>query len=78
MNKLLIIDGLNLVRRIHAVLPDENDIASVKERTLAAAKKLLVHHEPSMRLSSGMVMKNLGENSYTLIIKKDVSRCLRL
>ncbi|ARD23158.1 flap endonuclease Xni [Shewanella japonica] len=47
MNKLLIIDGLNLVRRIHAVLPDENDIASVKERTLAAAKKLLVHHEPS-------------------------------
>ncbi|MCC4832594.1 MULTISPECIES: flap endonuclease Xni [unclassified Shewanella] len=47
MNKLLIIDGLNLVRRIHAVLPDENDIASVKERTISASKKLLNHHKPT-------------------------------
>ncbi|MDO6618663.1 flap endonuclease Xni [Shewanella sp. 10N.286.51.B2] len=47
MNKLLIIDGLNLVRRIHAVLPDETDIVSVKERTLSACKKLLKHHQPT-------------------------------
>ncbi len=47
MNKLLIIDGLNLVRRIHAVLPDENDIASVQERVLAASKKMLLQHQPT-------------------------------
>ncbi|WP_144213771.1 flap endonuclease Xni [Shewanella donghaensis] len=47
MNKLLIIDGLNLVRRIHAVLPDETDITSVKERTQSACKKLLKHHQPT-------------------------------
>jgi len=47
MNKLLIIDGLNLVRRIHAVLPDENDIDSVKVRSLAACHKMLQHHKPT-------------------------------
>ena len=47
MNKLLIIDGLNLVRRIHAVLPDENDITSVQERTLTASKKMLLQHHPT-------------------------------
>ncbi|MGZ9898834.1 flap endonuclease Xni [Shewanella gaetbuli] len=47
MNKLLIIDGLNLVRRIHAVLPDENDIASVNVRTLAACHKMLKLHQPT-------------------------------
>ncbi|WP_434928774.1 flap endonuclease Xni [Shewanella sp. HL-SH8] len=47
MNKLLIIDGLNLVRRIHAVLPDETDIDSVKARSLAACHKMLQHHQPS-------------------------------
>ncbi|QIR14037.1 flap endonuclease Xni [Shewanella aestuarii] len=47
MNRLLIIDGLNLVRRIHAVLPDENDIDSVKVRTLAACHKMLAHHLPT-------------------------------
>lgn len=47
MNKLLIIDGLNLVRRIHAVLPDENDIDSVKTRTVAACHKMLAHHQPT-------------------------------
>lgn len=47
MNTLLIIDGLNLVRRIHAVLPDENDIDSVKQRTLSACTKMLTVHKPT-------------------------------
>ncbi|MBB1269868.1 flap endonuclease Xni [Shewanella sp. SR44-3] len=47
MNTLLIIDGLNLVRRIHAVLPDENDISSVQQRTLLACTKMLKIHQPS-------------------------------
>lgn len=47
MNKLLIIDGLNLVRRIHAVLPDENDIESVQQRTLSACLKMLNTHQPT-------------------------------
>ncbi|WP_418357226.1 MULTISPECIES: flap endonuclease Xni [Shewanella] len=47
MNKLLIIDGLNLVRRIHAALPDENDITSVQQRTLAASQKMLLQHQPT-------------------------------
>lgn len=47
MNKLLIIDGLNLVRRIHAALPDENDITSVQQRSLAASQKLLKQHQPT-------------------------------
>lgn len=47
MNKFLIIDGLNLVRRIYAAIPDENDMASLKERVTAACSKLLRVHQPT-------------------------------
>ncbi|EGM70524.1 flap endonuclease Xni [Shewanella sp. HN-41] len=47
MNKFLIIDGLNLVRRIYAAIPDENDMASLKERVSAACSKLLRVHQPT-------------------------------
>ncbi|CAD6366291.1 flap endonuclease Xni [Shewanella profunda] len=47
MNKFLIIDGLNLVRRIYAAIPDENDMESLKERVTLACTKLLRVHHPS-------------------------------
>ncbi|NKF50226.1 flap endonuclease Xni [Shewanella sp. WXL01] len=47
MNNLLIIDGLNLVRRIHAALPDENDITTVTNKTLSACHSLIGTHSPS-------------------------------
>ncbi|MBT1443238.1 flap endonuclease Xni [Shewanella sp. JM162201] len=47
MNLLLIIDGLNLIRRIHAALPDEADMAALEERSVLACRKLLRGHSPS-------------------------------
>lgn len=47
MNKFLIIDGMNLVRRLHAAQPDEADITALTERVNAACSKLLKFHEPS-------------------------------
>ncbi|GIU27249.1 Flap endonuclease Xni [Shewanella colwelliana] len=47
MNTLLIIDGLNLVRRIHAAQPNENDVNGLAERVGSACRKLLKHHQPS-------------------------------
>ncbi|MGS0677405.1 flap endonuclease Xni [Shewanella sp. 0m-4] len=47
MNKFLIIDGMNLVRRIHAAQPNESDITGLKERVNGACRKLLKFHQPS-------------------------------
>ncbi|ABK49113.1 5'-3' exonuclease [Shewanella sp. ANA-3] len=47
MNKFLIIDGLNLVRRIYAAIPDENDMDSLTERVSVACTKLLRIHHPT-------------------------------
>ncbi|MDF0534525.1 flap endonuclease Xni [Shewanella sp. A32] len=47
MNRLLIIDGMNLVRRLYAAQPDEQDLAGLAQRTLNACQKLCRHHQPS-------------------------------
>lgn len=47
MNKLLIIDALNLVRRIHAALPDDNDIENLARRVTSACQKLCKLHQPT-------------------------------
>ncbi|QYJ92788.1 flap endonuclease Xni [Shewanella spartinae] len=47
MNRFLIIDGLNLVRRIHAAQPNENDVNGLPERVTSACRKLLSKHNPS-------------------------------
>lgn len=47
MNRLLIIDGLNLVRRIHAALPDEGDMDTLYDRVAQACRKLLRGHQPT-------------------------------
>ncbi|MGL5393388.1 MAG: flap endonuclease Xni [Shewanella sp.] len=47
MNKFLIIDGLNLVRRIYAAIADDTDLQSLQERVSAACTKLLRVHQPS-------------------------------
>lgn len=47
MNTFLIIDGLNLVRRIHAAQPNENDVNGLDARVASACKKLLKYHQPS-------------------------------
>lgn len=47
MNKLLIIDGMNLVRRIHAAQPNESDVTGLKERVNGACRKLLKFHAPT-------------------------------
>ncbi|MCG9728738.1 flap endonuclease Xni [Shewanella sp. Isolate13] len=47
MNKLLIIDGMNLVRRIHAAQPNESDVSGLKERVNGACRKLLKFHAPT-------------------------------
>lgn len=47
MNKLLIIDGLNLVRRLHAAQPNENDTQGLDLRVLSACNKLIKFHQPT-------------------------------
>ncbi|ASJ96102.1 flap endonuclease Xni [Shewanella marisflavi] len=47
MNRFLIIDGLNLVRRIHAAQPDENDVNGLPERVTSACRKLMAKHQPT-------------------------------
>ncbi|MFQ6371226.1 flap endonuclease Xni [Shewanella sp. YIC-542] len=47
MNRLLIIDGMNLVRRLYAAQPDEQDLAGLAQRTLNACHKLCAYHHPS-------------------------------
>ncbi|NRD73082.1 flap endonuclease Xni [Shewanella sp. VB17] len=47
MNTFLIIDGLNLVRRIHAAQPNENDINGLDIRIGSACNKLLKYHQPT-------------------------------
>lgn len=47
MNRFLIIDGLNLVRRIYAAIPAENDMQSLTERVTTACTKLLRIHQPT-------------------------------
>ncbi|QSX32528.1 flap endonuclease Xni [Shewanella avicenniae] len=47
MNRLLIIDGMNLVRRILAAQPDQNDMQALTVRAIAACRKLCQHHQPS-------------------------------
>ncbi|QFU23883.1 flap endonuclease Xni [Shewanella eurypsychrophilus] len=47
MNTFLIIDGLNLVRRIHAAQPNENDTNGLDTRVTSACKKLIKFHQPS-------------------------------
>ncbi|WP_076413016.1 flap endonuclease Xni [Shewanella sp. UCD-KL12] len=47
MNTFLIIDGLNLVRRIHAAQPNEDDISGLDVRVSSACKKLLQYHQPT-------------------------------
>lgn len=47
MNTLLIIDGLNLVRRLHAAQPDETDMISLQHRINNACNKLIHYHQPS-------------------------------
>ncbi|WOT04266.1 flap endonuclease Xni [Shewanella youngdeokensis] len=47
MNKFLIVDGMNIVRRIHAAQPNESDISGLKERVNGACQKLIKYHQPS-------------------------------
>ncbi|KFZ37186.1 endonuclease [Shewanella mangrovi] len=47
MNRLLIIDGMNLVRRILAAQPDQDDMQALALRALSACRKLCRHHQPS-------------------------------
>ena len=47
MNTFLIIDGLNLVRRIHAAQPNENDINGLDTRIGSACNKLIKYHNPT-------------------------------
>lgn len=47
MNRLLIIDGMNLVRRILAAQPDQQDMQALEGRSLAACRKLCTHHNPT-------------------------------
>ncbi|WP_394128748.1 flap endonuclease Xni [Shewanella maritima] len=47
MNKLLIIDGLNLVRRFHAALPSDDDMDTLANQCLGALSKMRKHHQPT-------------------------------
>lgn len=47
VNKLLIIDGLNLTRRIYAASPTEPDMEAVNQRVNNACKKLVNFHCPT-------------------------------
>ena len=47
MNRLLIIDALNLVRRMHATQPDESDMDALELRLASATNKLVKFHAPT-------------------------------
>lgn len=47
MNTLLIIDGLNLVRRMHAAQKDDTHIDGLAPRLSSACQKLIQYHQPS-------------------------------
>ncbi|MGB0893864.1 MAG: flap endonuclease Xni [Parashewanella sp.] len=47
MNQLLIIDALNLVRRMHATQPDSADMTALSLRITSAINKLINYHNPS-------------------------------
>ncbi|MCE9678095.1 flap endonuclease Xni [Shewanella sp. AS1] len=47
MNTLLIIDGLNLVRRLHAAQPNEDDVTGLAQRVGNACLKLINLHQPT-------------------------------
>ncbi len=47
MNTLLIIDGLNLVRRLHAAQPNENDVNGLAERVANSCIKMIKYHQPT-------------------------------
>lgn len=47
MNKFLIIDGLNLTRRIYAAAPDELNMETLALRVNGACNKLLKFHQPT-------------------------------
>ncbi|WP_298768616.1 flap endonuclease Xni [uncultured Shewanella sp.] len=47
MNVFLIIDGMNLVRRMHAALPNENNIDGLQEQVHRSCKKLIRFHQPT-------------------------------
>ncbi len=47
MNTFLIIDGMNLVRRMHAAQPNENDVNGLDIRVGSACKKLVKYHQPT-------------------------------
>ncbi len=51
MNRLLIIDSLNLVRRMHATQPDENDMDALEIRITSAVNKLINFHAPTHLVS---------------------------
>ncbi|WP_394200500.1 flap endonuclease Xni [Shewanella waksmanii] len=47
MNTLLIIDGLNLVRRMHAAQKDDSHVDGLAQRLSSACQKLIKYHHPS-------------------------------
>ncbi|WP_133406046.1 flap endonuclease Xni [Parashewanella tropica] len=47
MNRLLIIDALNLIRRMHATQPDESDMNALCLRLVSATQKLIKYHSPT-------------------------------
>ncbi|MCL2915397.1 flap endonuclease Xni [Shewanella corallii] len=47
MNTLLIIDGLNLVRRLHAAMGTQPDMDALTIRVTSACQKLIRFHQPS-------------------------------
>lgn len=47
MNTLLIIDGLNLVRRMHAAMGSDPDMNALTIRVSTACQKLIRFHQPS-------------------------------
>ncbi|MBM7071005.1 flap endonuclease Xni [Shewanella sp. 202IG2-18] len=47
MNRLIIIDALNLVRRMHATQPDESDMDALELRISSAINKLIKFHAPT-------------------------------
>ncbi|MCL1126038.1 flap endonuclease Xni [Shewanella surugensis] len=47
MNVFLIIDGMNLVRRMHAAQPDETNIDGLQEQINRSCQKLIRFHQPT-------------------------------
>ncbi|WP_299495540.1 flap endonuclease Xni [uncultured Shewanella sp.] len=47
MNVFLIIDGMNLVRRMHAAQPNDTNIDGLQEQVHRSCKKLIRFHQPS-------------------------------